>query len=294
MEGNKYGSLTLARSFLLGRGIRGAKGVAVAVKFWRERDYNFSERSLLEFAKHFRRKWRRAGRKASLSHREGRHHLFSGWPHVKLLLAQEGRDSFFVQADRIHEFFMTSAVSRQSTLHEFFGVPSRRVRQSFDVTGMRSVMLGYRLSKHGRAGSYNAMEWARAAAMVAEQVINRTTSYSDELHEAMRRDQSGPPEAVVFLGRSTLEKIVKEVQRYKKKDCNWVTAWIANCEFRQAEAHYGASVLWSLCEKMKRHETDIRPLIRRHVATYEASGRQCLCRQICSLVERFEPKGRSE
>ena len=269
------GAHTFSRAFVMGRGIRGAKGILVAAEFWKKVNYNFSEVNLIRFARHFRCLWRRDGKTSALSHREGRHHLFSGWPHVKLLLRKEGRQAFLRQAEIMRVFFTTGKDCSS---------------KNFDVHGVRKAMKGYRLSKHGRVGKYNAMEWARAAALIAEELQDVSVKYSDEIHDFMSRDQSGPWNSIVFPKRETLESMLIRIREWRDKESSWITAWIANCEFRQAEARYGSTGLWALCQKMERHGAEIVPTIRRHIDAYEASGRKCLCRQVCDLVCKYVPQ----
>ena len=133
------------------------------------------------------------------------------------------------------------------------------------------------------------MEWARAGALIAAQVYNLESFYSQEVHDFMRKAQAGDAKAVLFPKRFMVMRMLEQLRRLHCKDSNWVTAWIANCEFRQAEKEFGHTTLWALCKKAEVHEPQVRPLLQQYVALYEAKGCKCLCRQVCRVVQDYVP-----
>ena len=88
---------------------------------------------------------------------------------------------------------------------------------------------------------YNAMEFARAGAMIADDVFGFKTPYTLPIHNEMKHSQAGDAGDMVFKNRETFHKLSR---RISKKQWTWVSAWVANCEFRQTEkssdqVHYG-------------------------------------------------------
>ena len=132
---------------------------------------------------------------------------------------------------------------------------------------------------------YNAMEFARAGAMIADDVFGFKTPYTLPIHNEMKHSQAGDAGDMVFKNRETFHKLSR---RISKKQWTWVSAWVANCEFRQAEKKFGSGALWALCKKYDHHRKQLRPLIQVHVDNFEAAGANCLCTQVCKLIHEFE------
>ena len=124
------------QAFLLARGIRGVRGIAAAKEFWKSRKFKFNDKNLKSFAAVFRGAWRKAGGRTALAHKEHRHHLFSGWQHVKLFSTCRGRQQFLDRARTIQPLFKKGRGNGSS---------------AFDVAAMTRAMKGYRLSAHGTA-----------------------------------------------------------------------------------------------------------------------------------------------
>ena len=132
----RFSVSSAAQAFLLGRGIRGARGIAAANKFWVSRKFKFNDKNLKSFAAEFRGAWRKAGSGTALAHREQRHHFFSGWQHVKLFLNVKGRQQF---------------LRRSSTIQPLFKKRQGVASSAFDLVAMTRAIKGYRLSAQGTA-----------------------------------------------------------------------------------------------------------------------------------------------
>ena len=91
----------------------------------------------------------------------------------------------------------------------------------------------------------------------------------------------------------------KAFQYYSWASCQnfaltqWITAWVANCEHRQAEDKYGRPKLYALLQKYQENYAALHPVIEAHVQEFVAKGRLCLAVQVLQIVDNFDPESDS-
>ena len=127
---------------------------------------------------------------------------------------------------------------------------------------------GYVLNRRGHkiigtAQKYNAMEFARSATLVAMELFEAKSEYTQVMHNNYLSEQTGNRSEFALTTRGS---VLDTLRRVKSAECSWVTAWVANCEFRQAEQKYGMPEIWRLVTKYEGHKSKLRPLIQTAVA----------------------------
>ena len=121
--------------------------------------------------------------------------------------------------------------------------------------------------------------------MIADDVFGFKTPYTLPIHIEMTGSQAGDAGKIIFKNRETFYKLSKSIGQ---KKWTWVSAWEASGEFRQAERKLGSGALWALCKKYDQHKKEMRSLIETHVENFEAAGANCLCIQVCKLINEFK------
>ena len=99
-------------------------------------------------------------------------------------------------------------------------------------------------------------------------------------------DQNGKNAEYAITSRVA---VVDLLDRLGQQGVNWVILWVANCEYRQAEASFTVPQLHALVQKYRDYQIPLQRQIKTFVKHFEASGRECLCVKVLKIVDEYDP-----
>ena len=265
-----------SRVWLLGRGIRGVQGLRVANKYFAKCSDRITDSTLLDFAKHFHSEYVKVGRGSSLSHREQRHHMFSGNRFVGLLRTQKGRAEFLKKSTELERFWK---VSKSGSGAAFPTLQFKACIKQFKLSVLNGVIQ--------TAKRYNSMEFARSATLISHELFGTITPYTVSIHREYIADQTGNNADFSITSRSTMLEIIKQVDH---SHFHWITGWVANCEHRLSEKTFGVPQMLYLIQKFRQHRTVLQPRIQRFVDGYESIGKKSLMVKVLEIVNGYDPE----